>query len=512
MTKDKKRRFRLFPNVKTQVFVQFVLIFLVIISIILFSSSSFYTSMIEILNMFTMKSATQELSEIDINDENALHKIANLEIEHGLFFEIYAKDEPNSENYADPVYAKCYHGILFGNTDDINYTEDFEPIINYVNSDFELIQKYDDGASAGITTNKSTGVKNFVLVTPDSDKDVIYVVAMRYALIEGQATSISISAIVITSIIFISVSIVTYFYITQITKPLSNIIKYTKVMAEGNDKTIRIPTRNSIIQTGTDDAITNINILYESLMLSQENLVEKSELLAAQLNENEIEQKSRAEFIAGTSHELKTPISIIQGYAEGIKYLLDDREATIDYCDTIIEECGRMTNLVVDMMSLSHLQHSNKLNVERFCINDFIKKRLEHHQSIFEKKGITAIAEIGEEIYGNADTEKLQYVINNLLSNAISYIGGNDRKIIIKYEDIGQSYRIFVYNTGNHIEPVELQKLWDSFYRLDHARLRSQGHFGLGLSIVKSVQDAHSQQCGVDNADGGVEFWFDIAK
>jgi signal transduction histidine kinase len=283
-------------------------------------------------------------------------------------------------------------------------------------------------------------------------------------------------------------------------------------MADGSNKSIRIPTRNNLFKTDTDDAIFNINMLYESLMLTQENLVEKSEFLAEQLEAKEIEQKSRAEFIADTSHELKTPISIIQGYAEGIKYVIDDKETAEEYCDTIIEECGRMTDLVVNMMSLSNIQHTDKLNWVDFSINEFIDERLRLHQKIFEKNSINAFNDIKDSIFGFADTTKLQFVINNLLSNAISYIGGESRQIKIRYDDMDLCYRIYVYNTGEPIPSDALQKLWDSFYRQDSARLRSDGHFGLGLSIVKAIQDVHSQQCGVENVENGVQFWFDIAK
>ena len=283
-------------------------------------------------------------------------------------------------------------------------------------------------------------------------------------------------------------------------------------MAEEKDKNIRIPVRKGILRTETEDAILNINALYESLMLTQERLLEKSEFLAAQLKEKDIEQKSRAKFIADTSHELKTPISIIQGYAEGIKFVLDDRQAANEYCDTIIDECSRMTDLVVNMMSLSNIQHTDELIFNDFLINDFIDERMKLHTKIFDKNEIFAVNNIKEDIYGYADVSKLQFVINNLISNAVSYIGGEEKRIEIRVEDIGMCYRVFVFNTGNPLPQDDLQKLWDSFYRQDAARLRSEGHFGLGLSIVKAVQDAHSQQCGVDNAEGGIEFWFDVAK
>lgn len=512
MTDKKQKRFRLFPNVRIQVFVQFIMIFLLILSVILFSSSSFYISMIESIYMFEMREATAELNSVNFNSQETLNAITEIENKHSVLIEIYSESEKGSSEFDETVYSKCTHAILFNNSESIEYSENFEPIVNYAASPFDPIGEYDDKSVVGTSENILTKEKHFVMVAPSDNSEYLFVTAVKHSLIDAQAKSISISAVIITLIIFISVSIAVYFYITRITKPLNDIIEVTKIMAEEKNKTIRIPPRDNLITSATDDAIFNINMMYESLMLTQERLLEKSEFLAAQLEEKEIEQKSRAEFIAGTSHELKTPISIIQGYAEGIKYVLDDRAAAEEYCDTIIDECARMTNLVVNMMSLSNIQHSDHLNYSHFSINEFIDERLKLHQKVFEKSGISASSSIEDKIFGCGDISKLQFVINNLLSNAISYIGGEEKLINVRYEDKDLCYRIYVFNTGEHISPEALQKLWDSFYRQDAARLRSEGHFGLGLSIVKAVQDAHSQQCGVDNAEGGVTFWFDVAK
>lgn len=505
------RNSRLFTDVRIQVFVQFVLIFLLILSIILFSSNTFYVSMIESSKMFEMRKAGQALQEIDLSAENALKKISETEAEHNVIVEIYSKDR-QSGKFTNNVYSKCYHGILSDVTDNTKNKEAFNPVINYADSEFEPVQNYDDNTYAGISKNPVSGKSFFVLVTPSTDGNYIFITAVEYSTIESTAKNFSLSAIIITTVIFIAVSIAVYFYITRITKPISDIVYGTKIMAEEKDKKIRIPIRKGIMRTETENAIVNINALYESLMLTQERLLEKSEFLANQLNEKEIEQKSRAKFIADTSHELKTPISIIQGYAEGVKFVLDDKDSAIEYCDTIIEECGRMTDLVVNMMSLSNIQHTDELNYSNFLINMFIEERMKLHTKIFEKNGIVAVNNIKDDIYVHGDVSKLQFVINNLISNAVSYIGGENKRIEIRIEDIGMCYRIYVFNTGDPLPQDDLQKLWDSFYRQDAARLRSEGHFGLGLSIVKAVQDAHSQQCGVDNTEGGIEFWFDVGK
>ncbi len=511
MSYERRKRFKLFPNVRVQVFVQFILIFFLIISITLFSSSSFYTNMIESSKMFEMREAGQKLLEIDLHSKDAFNKISDIETQHDVFIEIYEKDTTTSE-YTKNVYTKCYNRVMFEGSDEYALKEQSSPVIDFSSSDFELFNEYEDKTYAGMSTNNATKDNFFILVTPDGSGKYIFVTAVEYSVINTMAKSISLSAIIITTVIFIAVSIAIYFYITRITKPLNDIIYGTKIMAEENDKNIRIPTRDGILRTETDDAILNINALYESLMLTQERLLEKSEFLAAQLKEKDIEQKSRAKFIADTSHELKTPIAIIQGYAEGMKYVFDDKEAANEYCDTIIEECTRMTDLVVNMMSLSNIQHTDELNYSDFLINEFIDERMKLHNKIFEKNSIIIENRIVDDIYGYADVSKLQFVINNLISNAVSYIGGEEKKIVIRCEDLDMCYRIFVFNTGDHLSQETLRKLWDSFYRQDAARLRSEGHFGLGLSIVKATQDAHSQQCGVDNTEGGVEFWFDVAK
>ena len=313
--------------------------------------------------------------------------------------------------------------------------------------------------------------------------------------------------------IFIVVSIVIYFYVTQITSPIRKITEYTQRMAVEDDPTLKIPNSGKSVQTDVDASIESINSMYASWMITKEKLAERSEFLLEQLHEKELEKKYREEFISGTSHELKTPISIIQGYAEGAKYSLDDKETIDEYCDIIIDECERMNNLVVDMMTLSNIQQSSdSLNIEDFSIKNFIKEDLASHSIVFEKHNIKVENHVTDEIYGRADLKKIPFVLNNLLSNAISYIGGDPKIIRIRYEDMGLSYRIFVFNSGDNIADDVLEKLWFSFYRHDSARIRNDGHFGLGLSIVKGIQDAHFQECGVDNAEGGVEFWFDIGK
>lgn len=532
---------KLFSDSHILIFAQFLLILLTLITLMLFTSSSFYKSMLENVTSFSLQDAANELDRLDYNSESIIQEIHKIELDKFVFIEVYSSDteetkkllqsvseaekkmkengETNSKelnelsdrllmSYRKPVFMQYNYSRYF----DKNISSDSTiPFINYTSGKFEQSKRYTPTVQTGNFTDAESGYTYYMMRTVSQDGSRLYLIVVHEALIAAQAKAITIAVSFILIVTFILIAIIGYLYITRITKPLRNIRDVTKAMAESKDITIRIPTRQRTIKTETDETISSINYLYERLILTQESLKEKTDFLSNQLSEVDAERKFREEFIASSSHELKTPITIIQGYAEGIQYSQDDPDTVNFYCKTIIEECMKMTNLVVNMMSLSKLQHTNKLKYQDFSIKYFIEERMKLYDKIFEKHEISAENQIKDDIWGSADLEKLPFVINNLISNAVSYIGG-DKKVTLRYKDMGLSYRIFVYNTGSRIPRAELEKLWESFYRQDFARERSGGHFGLGLSIVKSVQDAHSQACGVDNAKDGVEFWFDIMK
>lgn len=510
MSEKKTGRIRKhFSNMPRLVFIQFFLILLVVVTLILFTSVSFYQSIVESVTAFKMRDVIAEVQKESLDSNRVDHKIHQIEKEKSIIIEVYSKADKYDTNYSQAVYSQS---VTYWHAEDPEASH----INNILNFNYQKFMESDGrkykNTKAGRFTNPVTNFEYYVVVTPSADNEIIYIAAIRSNQIEIQANAISLSVSFILIITFVAISIVAFLFITRITRPLKDIRDVTKAMAETNDSSLRIPTIDRTIKTETDDTVDSVNYLYESLILTQENLLEKTEFLSNQLEERDAEQKNREEFIASTSHELKTPIAIIQGYAEGAKFLANDPEGLNEYCDTIIDECVRMTNLVVNMMSLSNIQQTKTLNYREFSIRDFIDERFRLLDKTFKKKGIKTENLVTDDIWGKGDTEKLHFVINNLLSNAVSYVGGDPKIIRARYEDMGIVYRIYIFNSGDNIPQAEIEKLWESFYRNDPARNRNEGHFGLGLSIVKSVQDAHSQACGVDNTDGGVEFWFDILK
>ena len=148
---------------------------------------------------------------------------------------------------------------------------------------------------------------------------------------------------------------------------------------------------------------------------------------------------------------------------------------------------------------------------EDFELRPFVQEWFDRNESILAEKGVTAVNTVPPEVFGNGDKLILESVLNNYLSNALSHVE-NEMRIRVSCVSSDKSWRIKVFNTGKPIADKDIDKIWDSFYRADKSLSRSQGRFGLGLSIVAAIQELHGEDYGVENKENGVEFWFDIKK
>jgi signal transduction histidine kinase len=241
-----------------------------------------------------------------------------------------------------------------------------------------------------------------------------------------------------------------------------------------------------------------------------------SELKAANIKlQKEIDNKQqiddmRKEFLSHVSHELKTPIALIQGYAEGLKDMADDEESREFYTDVIIDEAQKMNNMVKKLLDLNEIEFGTEpLKIERFELVEFLSQIISTSQILTENSD--AIIEFDEKppIYVWADEYMIEEVFTNLLTNAIHYVtpGGVIR---IFLERIEGDVRVSVYNQGNQIADEDIDKLFIKFYKADKARTREYGGSGIGLSIVAATMEAHNKQYGVYNVDDGVVFYFDL--
>lgn len=231
---------------------------------------------------------------------------------------------------------------------------------------------------------------------------------------------------------------------------------------------------------------------------------------------NDIEKKDkmdemRREFLSNVSHELKTPIALVMGYAEGLKMNVnDDPESREFYCDVIMDEAQKMDTLVKKLMTLNQLEFGNDVvSMERFDIIEMIRNYLSTANILIENSQAEIVFEQEEAIYVWGDEFKVEEVFMNYFTNALNHLAG-ERKIRISVEQHVDVVRVTVFNTGERIPEESIPFLWDKFYKVDKARTREYGGSGVGLSIVKAIMESMNRDYGISNCEDGVEFWFEL--
>lgn len=257
----------------------------------------------------------------------------------------------------------------------------------------------------------------------------------------------------------------------------------------------------------------NINVVSDSLNTALSELREKNEQLMEDIEKERRIEKMRADFISAASHELKTPIAIIRGYAEGLKMnVSEENESASEYCDIIMRESDRMNVLVLNMLEQSlYSSGVKKPDMVEFNVNSFIEDLLKTVTPIFEEKGVTANYIETKKLSAFADKTQMTTVLSNIVLNACSHASG-EKLIEITAEKTDNQIKVNVFNTGSRVDDKDKDGIFTSFYRADKAHSRAEGRFGLGLAIVKSITENHNCECGFENKENGVTFWFTMPE
>lgn len=282
--------------------------------------------------------------------------------------------------------------------------------------------------------------------------------------------------------------IVIYVISVKMIKSILNINNIAKNMAMLNfDEKIKIKSNDELAQLSN-----SINIL--------------SEELCKNINTLKDDINFKKELIRNISHELKTPIGIIKGYTEALKFnVVEDKNQIEDYYNIIISESDRMDSLIKQLLQYSTLESNMiKPNFIIFNLNKFLKDVVYKFEILLKEKNITLNINCNESLNINADKNLLENAINNFLTNAITYV---DFEKIIKIDVniIDKYIKIDVFNTGYNIPNEELNKIWDVFYKVDKSRSKRENN-GIGLSFVKVIADIHNGKVFVENVDNGVVF------
>ena len=293
----------------------------------------------------------------------------------------------------------------------------------------------------------------------------------------------------------------------RITRPISELTDLSKKMSDLDFEA----KYESKVGNEIDVLGDNFNRMSSQLETTISELKSANNELQRDIEDKIKIDKMRKEFLDNVSHELKTPIALIQGYAEGLKDdMCDDKESRDFYTDVIIDESHKMNTMVKRLLTLNEIEFGDtKLNIERFELVGFVNSILASTKILAEEKGAEIIFEEEPPVYVWADEYMIEEVFTNYLTNAIHYVR-KDGVIRISFKPMGNDIRVCVYNQGDWIAEEDIGRVFEKFYKADKARTREYGGNGIGLSIVAATMEAHGKKYGVENVADGVLFYFDL--
>lgn len=339
------------------------------------------------------------------------------------------------------------------------------------------------------------------------DNNNVFLIRLPMA---GISDSIQISNMfyLYTGMIVVAISILAIWFLSQ---------RLTKPLEELTDISIRMSNLdfNAKYESGGEDEIgvlgQNFNKMSKELEQTISELKTANNELQKDIEKKERIDDMRKEFLSNVSHELKTPIALIQGYAEGLKECINDEAESRDfYCEVIIDEAAKMNNMVKKLLTLNQLEFGNdQISMECFDLTELVRGVVNSAQLLADQKDAQILFVQDTSVYVWGDEFKIEEVVTNYVSNAINHIDG-ERKIEIKMQRMEGHIRLSVFNTGKPIPEEDIDKIWIKFYKVDKARTREYGGSGIGLSIVKAIMESMNQKFGVKNYENGVEFWFEL--
>ena len=474
------------------IFVRIAVIFVVFVLVLTLANVSFLVNFFVLKEKNSLKEQLLVVSELDFsNSQQVINTITEINEKYNFDVEIY-----NS------------FGIIEYTTHGGQMLDFFQQNNNHFSMSHENMAVIEsETLSDGIVFEKALrgfDKNEFLVCRKQINNDLFAETRIQKKLISNSA-AIANEFITIISIVCFIISIFWVFiFARKFSKPIANMNEITKDMAELNfERRLDAQSNDEIGQLAV-----SINNLSSSLSSALSDLRTTNAKLRDEIELERQLDAMRRGFVANVSHELKTPISIISGYAEGLKLDINPKSRE-SYCDTIIEESQRMNKLVLSILELSRYESGQiPLNKQSFDIALLSSDMLTR---ILKNKNISSENKIPENTLCFADEVQIEQVLKSLLENAVAHTneGGNIR---IESAQKDKKLRISVFNTGENIPDELMPQIWQSFFRGDTSHKRDSSRFGLGLSIVAAVMKLHNTNCGVYNTENGVCFWFEVEK
>lgn len=301
--------------------------------------------------------------------------------------------------------------------------------------------------------------------------------------------------------------LVIFAFSRRFTRPIMELNDIAQRMARLDfSKTYPVTTKDELGDLGE-----SINSMSAQLSQAIDELQEANVRLREDIEKERQIDEMRKQFISNVSHELKTPIALIQGYAEGLKVNVVQSESEKDYyCSVIIDEADKMNKLVQELLDLSHVEAGTfQLIKSPFDLSLLLDKITTKYRPIFEERQVQPDVIKPEKIMVNADSVRTEQILINYINNALAYM--NDQKQLkLTITRREEKVHISLFNSGEPIPAASLDRLFISFYKVDQARTRSNGGSGIGLAVVRAIQEKDHNRYGVENHEDGVAFWFEL--
>ena len=468
-----------------------IILFLILVNNFVFGQFYLYSKTNDLKEVYkVINNYYNNPTDIDINSE--LEKLA---IKNN--FDILIKDDDNIN-------------VFTSNKDFLSTFGEMNAMTNAINAG-ELIEENDKFIIRSLK-DKKTGV-SYILLSAKLDNNYLLYIRIPVSSIE-ESVKISNNFLYLIAgfTILISAVIVT-FVSRKFTDPILELNTIAKNMAN-------LDFSHKYRITEADDEINNLGKSINLMSDKLESTIKQLRRTNIEL-EKDIEEKSkidemRKSFISDVSHELKTPIALIQGYSEGLlENVNTDDESRKFYAEVILDETNKMDKLVKQLLELMKLEYGKReFSDKEFNIVELEKEVIRKSKVMLEEKQVDVELKSPEEISVIADDFYIEQVITNYLTNAIKHVEEADGKKSIIIENVvnveKNKVRIKVFNTGVNIKEEDLTRIWNRFYKVDESRNRADGGTGIGLSFVKAIMSNYKNDYGVINKDNGVEFYFEL--
>jgi len=354
---------------------------------------------------------------------------------------------------------------------------------------------------------------NYLFLSAKLDNNYMLYIRMPITFIKESVETSNKLLCLIAGFAIILAGIMVSFVTKKFTKPIVELNNIAKKMAN-------LDFSDKYKVTDVDDEINDlgksINVMSDKLESTIKQLRSTNIELEKDIEEKSKIDEMRKSFISDVSHELKTPIALIQGYSEGLlENVNKDEENRRFYAEVILDETNKMDKLVKQLLELMKLEYGNReFNNKEFNIVELEREVIRKSQVILEEQNIKIEFDENKEINVYADDFYIEQVVTNYLTNAIKYAKEINGEKIIKIENkINKekgTVRVKVFNTGDNLEEEEQARIWNRFYKSDQARTRNGESTGIGLSVVKAIMNNYGKDYGVTNQLGGVEFYFEL--